>query len=57
MNYLVDPFFADRVDYFNMQKVKELLEQLNIKTKSINTVEELNKSDNYSMIIVDKQFK
>ena len=30
MNYLIDPFFADRVDYFNMQKVKGLLEQLNL---------------------------
>lgn len=30
MNYLIDPYFADRVDYFNMQKVKELLLQLNL---------------------------
>lgn len=46
---------TNRCDFYD--KGKELLDQLNIKTKSINTVEELNKSDNYSMIIVDKRFK
>lgn len=46
---------TNRCDFYD--KSKELLDKLNIKTKSINTVEELNKSDNYNMIIVDKRFK